>query len=225
MGKILLDPGALLAPVPPVIVTCGDRAENNLITIGWTGILNTKPPMTYISVRPERHSYGIIRRTGEFVINLTDSTMARATDICGMYTGKKRDKWKLAELTPEKSGTVACPSVAESPLSLECKVERIIPLGTHHVFMARIVAVRARDELVDGDGRLRLDKAELMAYSHGEYFAIGKKLGKFGFSTVKKGYGKTADKRRRTDIAADGAPHSHGKTHQKKKNRIRLNKG
>lgn len=186
MGKILLDPGALLAPVPPVIVTCGDSTESNLITIGWTGILNTKPPMTYISVRPERHSYGIIRRTGEFVINLTDSAMARAADICGMYTGKKRDKRKMAELTLEKSNIVNCPSVTESPLNLECKVERIIPLGTHHVFIARIIAVRARDELVEEDGRLRLDKAELMAYSHGEYFALGRKLGKFGFSANRK---------------------------------------
>jgi len=186
MKKTLLDPGALLAPVPAVIVSAGDDTESNLITIGWTGILNTRPPMTYIAVRPGRHSYGIIRRTGEFVINLTSADMAHSTDICGMYTGKKRDKAKMAGLTLERSAAVACPSVKESPLSLECKVERIMPLGSHHVFMARIVAVRARDDLVDGSGRLCLDKAELMAYSHGEYFALGKRLGKFGFSAVKK---------------------------------------
>ncbi len=185
-GRVSLDPGALLAPVPPVIVSCGTGNEVNLITIGWTGILNTKPPMTYISVRPTRHSYGIIRRSGEFVINLTDSSMAYAADLCGMYTGRKRDKAKAAALTLEESSIVECPSVAESPVSLECVVERIMPMGTHHVFMARIVAVRARADLIDGDGRLCLDKCSLMAYSHGEYFALGEKLGKFGFSAVKK---------------------------------------
>lgn len=186
MGKITLDPGALLSPVPPVIVTCGEGNERNLITIGWTGILNTRPPMTYISVRPERHSYAIIRKTGEFVINLTDSAMARATDICGMYTGRKRDKAAMAGLTFEESALVACPSVSESPLCLECKVERVIPLGTHHVFMARIVAVRAKEEFMDESGRLCLDRADLMAYAHGEYYALGRKLGKFGFSTARR---------------------------------------
>ncbi len=190
MEKILLDPGALLSPVPPVIVSCGEGAERNLITIGWTGILNTKPPMTYISVRPERYSYSIIRRTGEFVINLTDSTMARAADICGMYTGKKKNKAVMAGLTFEESAVVACPSVAQSPLCLECRVERIIPLGTHHVFVARIVVARAKSELMDPSGRLCLDRAELMAYAHGEYYALGRKLGKFGFSAARKRGGK-----------------------------------
>lgn len=186
MGKIILDAGALLAPVPPVIVSLGEGTEANLITIGWTGILNTRPPMTYISVRPGRHSYAILRRTGEFVINLTDASMARAADLCGMYTGRKRNKWKDAGLTQSPSRTVGCPSVAESPLSLECRVERVIPLGSHHVFMARILCVSAGDELIDKTGRLRLDKAELMAYAHGEYFALGRSLGKFGFSAAKK---------------------------------------
>lgn len=186
MGKIILDPGALLAPVPPVIVTCGSGERKNLFTVGWTGIMNTRPPMTYISVRPERYSYGLIRESGELVINLTDSKMARAADVCGMYTGRKRDKVAMAGLTLEESETVGCPSVAESPLSLECTVERILPLGTHHVFIARIVCVRARAELIDSDGRLRLDKAELCAYAHGEYFALGRSLGRFGFSAVKK---------------------------------------
>ena len=184
--KISLDPGTLLSPVPTVIVSCGDEREHNLITIGWTGILNTRPPMIYISVRPERHSYSIIRRTGEFVINLTDSTMAKAADVCGMYTGKKRDKAKMAGLTLEKSHRVKCPSVKESPLSIECRVERVIPLGSHHVFVARIVGARAKAELMSSDGRLCLDRAELMAYAHGEYYALGRKLGKFGFSAVKK---------------------------------------
>ena len=199
--KIPLDPGTLLAPVPTVIVSCGDETEHNLITIGWTGILNTRPPVTYISVRPERHSYSIIRRTGEFVINLTDSTMAKAADTCGMYTGKKRDKAKMAGLTLEESANVKCPSVKESPLCIECRVERIIPLGSHHVFVARIVGARAKAELMNGDGRLCLDRTELMAYAHGEYYALGRKLGRFGFSAVKKNgkkhkkNGKTAPKK------------------------------
>jgi len=184
--KISLDPGTLLAPVPTVIVSCGDETEHNLITVGWTGILNTRPPMTYVSIRPERHSYAIIRRTGEFVINLTDSSMARAADLCGMYTGKKRNKAEMAGLTLEKSSVVKCPSVKESPLSVECRVERVIPLGSHHVFVVRIVGATANAELMNKDGRLCLDRTELMAYAHGEYYALGRKLGKFGFSAVKK---------------------------------------
>lgn len=186
MSKILLDPGALLAPVPPVIVTCGDESEKNLFTVGWTGIINTKPPMTYISVRPERYSYGIIRRTGEFVINLTSSDMARAADLCGMYTGRKRDKAKMASLTYEPSNAVACPSIAESPLSLECRVEKIIPFGSHHVFISKILCANAREDLIDKNGKLRLDLADLCAYAHGEYYSLGKSLGKFGFSAAKK---------------------------------------
>lgn len=186
MGKIKLDPGTLLAPVPPVIVTCGDDSEKNLFTVGWTGIINTRPPMTYISVRPERYSYSIIRRTGEFVINLTSSDMALAADLCGMYTGRKRDKAKMAALTYEPSNIVACPSIVQSPMSLECRVEKIIPFASHHVFMAKILCANVKEELIDQNGRLRLDKADLCAYAHGEYFSLGKSLGKFGFSAVKK---------------------------------------
>ena len=186
MKKVLLDAGALIAPIPAVVVSCGCGDEANLITIGWTGILNTKPPMTYISVRPGRHSYSLIRNSGEFVINLTAADMARGADICGMYTGKKRNKALMAGFTLEESEMVACPSVKESPLSLECRVERVIPLGSHHVFMARILCVKARENLIDKNGRLCLEKADLCAYSHGEYFSLGKSLGKFGFSAVKK---------------------------------------
>jgi len=142
--------------------------------------------MTYIAVRPGRHSYGLIRKNGEFVINLTTADMAKGVDICGMYTGKKRDKAKMAGFTLENSEMVECPSVKESPLSLECRVERIMPLGSHHVFVARILCVKAREDLIDKNGRLCLEKADLCAYSHGEYFSLGKSLGKFGFSAVKK---------------------------------------
>ena len=186
MGKVLLDAGALLAPVPSVIVSLGEGDGANLITVGWTGILCTRPPMTYIAVRPERHSYSIIRRTGEFVINLTDSSMAEAADICGMYTGRKRDKAAMAGLTLEDSFRVACPSVAQSPVSLECRVERVIPLGSHQVFVARILCCAVRDDLMGPDGRMCLDSAEMMAYAHGEYYALGRKLGKFGFSAAKR---------------------------------------
>ena len=145
-----------------------------------------KAATTYISLRPERYSYEIIRRSGEFVINLTDADMARSADLCGMYTGRKRDKATLSGLKFADSYMVRCPTVLQSPLSLECRVMKIMPLGSHHIFMARILRVSVRDDLVDEDGRIRLDKAELCAFAHGEYFALGRSLGKFGFSAVKK---------------------------------------
>lgn len=186
MNRIYLDPGTLLAPVPPTIVSCGEGQCANLITVAWTGILSSKPPVTYISLRPERYSYGIIREFGEFVINLTDARMARGADVCGMYTGKKRDKASMAGFTLTDSRTVGCKTIEQSPLSLECRVKRIIPLGSHHVFMADIICVTAKEDLIDGDGRLCLDRADLCAYAHGEYYSLGKKLGRFGFSAAGK---------------------------------------
>lgn len=186
MGKVTLRGGALLSPVPPAIVTCAADGKVNAVTVAWTGILSTKPPMTYISLRPERYSYAIIRESGEFVINLTTASLARAADYIGMYTGRKRDKLSDMGLTVVPSETVACPAIEQSPLSLECRVERIIPLGSHHVFVARILAARADAELISPSGRLELERAGLCAYAHGEYFALGESLGKFGFSVKKK---------------------------------------
>ena len=186
MGKVTLRGGTLLSPVPPAIVTCSDGSRVNALTVAWTGILSTKPPMTYISLRPERYSYAIVRESGEFVINLTPARLACAADYIGTYTGRKRDKLRDMGLTTIPSEYVSCPAIAECPLSLECRVERIIPLGSHQMFMARILAVRADEELIDEAGRLMLERADLCAYSHGEYFALGERVGKFGFSVNKK---------------------------------------
>lgn len=186
MSKIKWKGGALIAPLPPVMVTSGDMEKSNIMTVAWTGIINTVPPKTYISVRPSRHSYNIIKESGEFVINLTPAHLAKAADYCGIYTGAKVDKFAKCNLTKEDATEVACPLIGESPLSLECKVTEIIPLGTHDMFLADIVAVDVEDSLLDKEGKLHLDRAGLAAYAHGEYFELGKKIGKFGFSATKK---------------------------------------
>ena len=188
MAKIKWTGGALVAPVPPAMVTCGNDTEGsaNIITIAWTGIVNTVPPKTYISVRPSRHSYNLIKESGEFVINLTPAALVKKADFCGIYTGAKVDKFAKCELTKEEASEVSCPLIAESPLSLECKVTDIIPLGSHHMFLADIVAVDVEESLMDAGGKLRLDKAGLAAFAHGEYFSLGAKLGDFGFSVKKK---------------------------------------
>ena len=177
--------GALTAPLPPVMVTVGDMENANIITIGWTGILSTIPPRTYISVRPQRHSYGILKRTGEFVINLTTADQARVVDYAGIYTGAKVDKFKECGLTTVESKEVSAPTIKECPLALECRVIEVIPMGTHDVFIADIVSVSCDDAILDEDGKIRFDKAGLLAYAHGEYYALGDKVGKFGFSTKK----------------------------------------
>ena len=187
MAKISWKGGALLAPLPPVMVSCGnaETGETNIITVAWTGIINTKPPKTYISVRPSRHSHHIIKESGEFVLNLTTEALVKSTDYCGIYTGKKVDKFEKCSLTREESSVVSCPSIGESPLSIECKVTDIIPMESHDMFLADIVAVNVDESLLDQDGKLCLERAHLAAFAHGEYFALGKKLGYFGFSTKK----------------------------------------
>lgn len=186
MARQNLKAGVLTAPLPPVMVTVGDMEKSNIITIGWTGILSTNPPRTYISVRPERYSYGMLLEHGEFVINLTRAEQARAVDYVGIYTGAKVDKFKETGLTRVESKMVCAPTIAECPLSLECRVIDRIPSGTHDIFVAEIVNVSVDDEILDAQGRICLDRAGLLAYCHGEYFALGEKLGKFGFSTAKK---------------------------------------
>lgn len=187
MSKINWKGSTLLSPVPPTMVSCGDiDGESNIITIAWTGIINSQPPKTYISVRPQRHSYNIIKESGEFVINLTTVPLAHAADYCGIYTGVKVDKFEKCKLTKEKATQVKCPMIGESPLSLECKVTDVIELGSHHMFLADIVAVNVSEDYIGKDGKLCLERAELCAYAHGDYFALGKKLGKFGFSAAKK---------------------------------------
>lgn len=186
MARKHLKPGALTAPLPPVLVTVGVGDEANIITIGWTGILSTHPPRTYISVRPERHSHGLLCRHGEFVVNLTTAHMAREVDYCGIYTGAKVDKFKECRFTRAESAEVAVPSIAECPLSIECRVIEVKESGTHDVFVADIVGVSCDESMLDGEGRLCFDKANLLAYAHGEYFALGEKVGTFGFSTKKE---------------------------------------
>lgn len=177
----------MVYPLPAVLVSCGDNEQSNLVTVAWTGTVCTNPAMLYISLRPERHSYGIIREKMEFTVNLTTEAMARATDWCGVKSGRDFDKWKETGLTPEKGVKVACPSVAESPLSIECRVREIIPLGSHHMFVAEVLDVLADPELIDPDtGAFRLDRAGLMSYSHGAYFSQGPEIGHFGWSVRKK---------------------------------------
>jgi len=177
--------GTLLAPVPAVLVTCGNMDKSNVFTVAWTGIINSTPAKTYISVRKERFSYDIIKNSKEFVLNLTTRDLVRATDFCGVRSGKKIDKFKEMQLTKQKANEVSCPLIAESPVNIECRVTDIVELGTHDMFVADILCVNIAKKLIDEKGKLNLDQANLIAYSHGEYFALGEKLGKFGY-TVKK---------------------------------------
>lgn len=186
MAKVKWRGGALLAPVPPVMVSCGDMETSNIVTVAWTGILNTIPPKTYISLRPSRYSYEIIKERGEFVINLTPAELIRTADSCGVYTGRKVDKFRKYSLTKTEAFEVQAPVIGECPLSLECRVTDIVPLGSHDMFIADIVAVDVDEKLLDKDGKLCLDRAHLAAFAHGEYFELGKKIGTFGFSVKKK---------------------------------------
>lgn len=186
MGKVAWKPGALLSPVPPVLVTLGTMEHANIITIAWTGIVNTIPPTTYISVRPERYSYPILKETGEFVINFTTRDLVRAADWCGARSGAKFDKFREMRLHQEPVPHLSCPAIAESPFNLECKVRQILPLGSHDLFLAEIVGANVGEEVLDPAGRLHLERAGLVAYAHGDYYELGKKLGSFGFSVRKK---------------------------------------
>ena len=186
MGKLFWNGAALLAPVPPVLVTCGTPERPNILTIGWTGICATHPPMTYISVRPTRFSYGIIKEQGAFAVNLPTKALVRAADYCGVRSGANEDKFAACGLHPEYSDEYGVPLLAESPLSLICKVKEIIPLGSHDMFLSEIVQVAADEALLDEKGRLDLARAGLIAYAHGEYFALGERLGSFGYSVRKK---------------------------------------
>ena len=186
MSKLQWKGSTLLAPVPAALVSCGTLEKPNALTIAWTGITCSDPPMTYISVRPERYSYDIIKKSGEFVINLTSGAMARATDLCGVRSGREMDKLAATGLTVEPAKEIAAPVIAQSPLALECRVKQIIPLGSHDLFLAQVVACDVDESLLDENGKLCLDKAKLIVYSHGEYLALGKKLGTFGYSVRKK---------------------------------------
>ena len=185
MARLNFKAGTLEAPLPAVIVSVGDMEKSNVLTVAWTGILSSDPPRTYISVRPSRYSHGILMEKREFVINLTNEDLALATDYVGVYTGAKVDKFEKCGLTKVQSKEVAAPTVGEAPVSLECKVFDVIHSGTHDIFMADIVNVSCDERLLDEKGRICFERAKLIAYSHGEYYALGRRLGKFGFSTDK----------------------------------------
>lgn len=176
---------SILSPVPAVIVTCGTVDKPNALTIGWTGTINSIPPKTYISVRPERYSYNIIKESGEFVINLTTEDLVKATDYLGVRSGKNEDKLKNLGLSVSPASEVSAPLLDASPVSIECRVCDSVLLGSHEMFIADVLAINVADEIIDGNGKICLDKAHLIAYAHGEYFALGKKLGSFGYSVKK----------------------------------------
>lgn len=187
MAKQIWKPSTMLNPVPVVMVSCaGQSGKPNIITLAWAGTINSDPPMLSISVRRERHSYGLIKEKGQFVVNLTTQKLVFATDLCGVKSGRDVDKFKLAGLTPEKASVVDVPLIKESPVSLECIVKQTLELGSHDMFIAEIVAVQADDALLNEKGKLELEKAGLICYSHGKYWSLGKELGFFGYSVAKK---------------------------------------
>ena len=196
MQKEIWPGSALLAPVPPALVSCGSVEQPAVLTIGWTGIVNTRPPRTYISVRPERNSYPIIKESGEFVINLPTARLTRAVDLCGCRSGRTVDKFALAHLTAVPASAVGAPLIAECPVSLECRIFQSIPLGSHEMFLADILAVQVDRALLEAAGRLCLEKADLLAYAHGGYFRLGQQLGSFGYSVKKKKKPRPAAPRR-----------------------------
>ena len=188
MGKQVWKAGNMVYPLPAVMVSTADKSgKSNILTIAWTGTICTNPAMVYISVRPERYSYHMLKESGEFVINLTTEQLAKATDYCGVRSGKDVDKWKEAHLTPAKAEKLAyAPVIEECPVNIECKVTEIKELGSHHMFLAEVLAVQIDEEYLNEKNKFELNKTGLMVYSHGEYLSLGKKIGTFGHSVKKK---------------------------------------
>ena len=186
MGKITWKPGTFEYPIPAAMVSCGTMEKSNIITVAWTGVINTNPAMVYISVRPERYSHNIIKESKEFVINLTNEQLAYATDWCGVKSGRNVDKFESMHLTKQKANFVNCPMIEEAPVSIECKVKEIKELGSHNMFLAEVLAVNADEKYFDKNGAFDISKCNLIAYANGGYYVLGKKVGKFGFSVQKK---------------------------------------
>lgn len=186
MSRKIWKAGTFIYPLPAVMVSCGTMEKSNIMTVAWTGILNTNPAMCYISVRPERYSYNLIKEQGEFVINLTNEKLAYATDWCGVRTGGKVDKFKEMHLTKEKAEFVKCPVIKESPVAIECRVKEIRELGSHHMFIAEVLSIDADEQYIDEKGAFDISKCNLIAYLNGHYYSMGKKIGRFGFSVQKK---------------------------------------
>ena len=196
MSKIQVKPGTLLAPLPAVMVTVGDIEKSNIITIAWTGVVCSYPPRVYVSIRHDRYSYEILKESGDFVINLTSENLLPSCDYCGIRSGRDEDKFAEMKLTKLPASIVKAPLIAESPINLECKVFDVLELGSHDMFLADVVAVHANEEIVDADGKIDYALARLVCYEHGEYYATGKHLGRFGFAAQRKfiaKYGKGID--------------------------------
>ena len=204
MGKRQFKPGNMLYPVPAVLVTVADReGKSNIFTVAWAGTICTNPPMLSISVRPERHSYHMMKETGEFVVNLTTESMAWATDYCGVRSGRDVDKWKETGLTPEKANVVNVPVIKESPVNIECRVVKVEELGSHHMFIADVVAVDVDEAYMDEKDTFHLSMAKPLAYSHGRYYGMGEELGSFGYSVRKQE--KSTKAGRKTSKSAEKA--------------------
>lgn len=189
MAKLTWKPGTMVYPVPPALVSCGTTAAPNVFTAAWTGTTNSDPASAYVSIRPERYSYGLIKESGEFVINLTTDRLVRIADFVGVKSGRDINKFKAAGITPVPSSKLNAPMLEESPMNIECRVTQIIPLGSHDMFLAEVVAVNVDERLLDGKGVLRLEKAGLVSFMHGKYYSLGRQLGSFGYS-VKKPAGR-----------------------------------
>ena len=186
MSKVMWKSGTFVYPIPAVMVSCGTMEKSNIITVAWTGIINTNPAMVYISVRPERYSYNLIKEQKEFVINLTTSNLVKAVDWCGCRSGSKYDKYKEMKLNKERANFVKCPMIKESPVSIECKVKEIKELGSHHMFIAEVLCINADSKYIDENGAFDISKCNLISYANGGYYEQGKKIGKFGYSVQKK---------------------------------------
>lgn len=223
MSKQNWKAGNMLYPVPAVMVSCQRKEEKpNIITVAWAGTVCTNPAMVSISIRPERYSYSIIKESGEFVINLVTKDLVYATDYCGVRSGKDVDKFKEMKLTPQQSVHVNAPSIEESPVNIECRVVDILEYGSHHVFLAEVLGVTVDESLMDANGKFDLGRAGLVAYSHGEYYELGKKIGKFGFSVQKQ---KNEKIRKKSDKTIDSKKSDKVKDRKKAiKPKIRKNK-
>ncbi len=186
MAKVIWKPGTILAPIPPTMISCGTVDKPNVMTAAWTGIINSEPPMTYVSIRPSRYSHEIISKTKEFVINMTTLNLVKAADFCGVKSGRTVNKFKEMNLTASPCSVVQAPQIEESPVCVECKVVDVQSFGSHDMFLAEIVAVQVDDRYMDEAGKLWMEKMGLVAYAHGQYFTMGRNLGKFGFSVEKK---------------------------------------
>ena len=185
MAKKVWKAGAFEYPIPAVLITSGDMENSNIMTVAWTGIINSKPPMVYVSIRPERYSYEIIKKNKEFVINLTNANLTYATDWCGVKSGKDFDKFAEMSLTKEKANFVKCPLIKESPVSIECRVIEIKDLGSHSMFIAEVLSIDPDEKYIDETGEFDISKCDLIAYANGGYYSLGEKLGKFGYSVQK----------------------------------------